>query len=31
MLRQILTGLRLLVVLTVVLGVGYPLLVWGVG
>lgn len=31
MLRQILTGVRLLVVLTVVLGVGYPLLVWGVG
>lgn len=31
MTRQILTGLRLLVVLTVVLGVGYPLLVWGVG
>lgn len=31
MLRQILTGLRLLVVLTAVLGVGYPLLVWGVG
>ena len=31
MTRQILTGLRLLVVLTVVLGIGYPLLVWGVG
>ena len=29
--RQILTGLRLLLVLTVVLGVGYPLLVWGIG
>ena len=29
--RQILTGLRLLLVLIVVLGVGYPLLVWGIG
>jgi K+-transporting ATPase ATPase C chain len=29
--RQILAGLRLLLVLTVVLGVGYPLLVWGIG
>lgn len=30
-LRQILTGLRLLVVFTVVLGVAYPVLVWGIG
>ncbi|NPC96507.1 potassium-transporting ATPase subunit KdpC [Nocardioides sp. zg-DK7169] len=29
--RQALTGLRALLVLTVVLGVGYPVLVWGVG
>jgi K+-transporting ATPase ATPase C chain len=31
MTRQLLTGLRLLLVLTVVLGIGYPLLIWGVG
>lgn len=31
MTRQLLTGLRLMAVLTVVLGLGYPLLVWGVG
>ena len=31
MLRQILTGLRLLVVLTVVLGIAYPVAVWGAG
>jgi len=30
MTRQLLTGLRLLVVLTVALGIGYPLLIWGV-
>lgn len=29
--RQILTGLRLLLVLTVALGVGYPLLIWAIG
>lgn len=29
--RQLLTGLRLLAVLTVLLGIGYPVLVWGVG
>lgn len=31
MLRQVLAGARLLLVLTVVLGVGYPLAVYGVG
>lgn len=30
LLRQTLAGLRLLLVLTVVLGVGYPLAIWGV-
>ena len=30
-LRQLLTGLRAIVVLTVLLGVAYPLAVWGVG
>jgi K+-transporting ATPase ATPase C chain len=29
--RQILTGLRLLLLFTVVLGVGYPVLIWGAG
>ncbi|MEO5663702.1 MAG: potassium-transporting ATPase subunit C, partial [Nocardioides sp.] len=29
--RQSLAALRLLVVLTVILGVGYPAAVWGVG
>lgn len=30
-LRQALTGLRVLVVMTVVLGIAYPVVVWGVG
>ena len=30
-LRQLLTGLRALLVLTVLLGIGYPVAVWGVG
>lgn len=30
-LRQLLTGLRALLVLTVVLGIGYPVVVWGIG
>ncbi len=30
-LRQLLTGLRALVVLTVLLGIAYPVVVWGVG
>lgn len=30
-LRQLITGLRALAVLTVLLGLGYPLVVWGVG
>ena len=31
LLRQSLAGLRLLLVMTVLLGIGYPLLVWGAG
>jgi K+-transporting ATPase ATPase C chain len=31
LLRQAVTGLRLLLVLTVVLGIAYPVVVWGVG
>jgi K+-transporting ATPase ATPase C chain len=31
LLRQTLTGLRVLLVLTVILGIGYPVAVWGVG
>lgn len=30
-LRQALTGLRVLIVLTVVLGIGYPVVLWGIG
>ena len=29
--RQLLTGLRTLIVLTVLLGIGYPVVVWGLG
>jgi K+-transporting ATPase ATPase C chain len=31
MLRQLLTGLRALAVLTVLLGIAYPVVVWGIG
>jgi K+-transporting ATPase ATPase C chain len=30
-LRQLLTGLRVLLVFTVMLGIGYPVVVWGIG